>query len=197
MERGFGCSTGGLSPGEHCAQCQTLLKGARKHDQLRKTARPDCYRQHSVVRRRPGRAVRHALSRALGHAQGGRKIGIAYEELPPGKQSVPLHYHLLEEEHLIALEGEATLRLGEERHRIKAGDYVGFPAGQRAGHCLVNEGNAPFRYIVVGDHEPNDVCIYPDSNKVLVRKLDRAIFRDGQRLDYWDSERADEPVKRP
>ena len=70
----------------------------------------------------------------------GRKIGIAYEELPPGKQSVPFHYHLLEEEHLIALEGEATLRLGEERHRIKAGDYVGFPAGQRAGHCLVNEG---------------------------------------------------------
>src|SRR6185503_9948679 len=70
----------------------------------------------------------------------GRKIGIAYEELPPGKQSVPFHYHLLEEEHLIALEGEATLRLGEEQHRIKAGDYVGFPAG----HCLVNEGTAPF-----------------------------------------------------
>ncbi len=126
----------------------------------------------------------------------GRKIGIAYEELPPGKQSVPFHYHLLEEEHLIALEGEATLRLGEERHRIKAGDYVGFPAGQRAGHCLVNDGNAPFRYIVIGDHEPNDVCVYPDSNKVLVRKLDRAIFRDGPRLDYWDGERADEPVKR-
>ena len=126
----------------------------------------------------------------------GRKIGIACEELPPGKQSVPFHYHLLEEEHLIALEGEATLRLGEERHRIKAGDYVGFPAGQRAGHCLVNEGTAPFRYIVIGDHEPNDICVYPDSNKVLVRKLDRAIFRDGQRLDYWDGERADEPVKR-
>ena len=92
--------------------------------------------------------------------------------------------------------GEATLRLGEERHRIKAGDYVGFPAGQRAGHCLVNEGDAPFRYIVIGDHEPNDICVYPDSNKVLVRKLDRAIFRDGQRLDYWDGERVDEPVKR-
>ena len=52
----------------------------------------------------------------------------------------PFHYHLLEEEHIIALEGEATLRLGEERHRIKAGDDVDSPAGQRAGHCLVNEG---------------------------------------------------------
>ena len=45
----------------------------------------------------------------------GRKIGIAYEELPPGKQSVPFHYHLLEEEHLIALEARrrsASARIG-------------------------------------------------------------------------------------
>ena len=135
--------------------------------------------------------------RVLSDTRGdGRKIGVSYEELPPGKQSVPFHYHLLEEEHIVALEGEATLRLGEERYRIKAGDYVGFPAGQRAGHCLVNESDAPFRYIVIGDHEPNDVCVYPDSNKVLVRALDRAIFRDGARLDYWDGERADEPLQR-
>ena len=57
----------------------------------------------------------------------GRKIGIAYEELPPGKQSVPFHYHMLEEEHIIGLEGEATLRLGDKRYRIKAGDYVMLP----------------------------------------------------------------------
>ena len=125
----------------------------------------------------------------------GRKIGVSYEELPPSKQSVPFHYHFLEEEHIIALEGEATLRLGDDRYSIKAGDYVGFPAGQRAGHCLVNEGDAPFRYIVIGDHEPNDVCVYPDSNKILVRALDRAIFRDGERLDYWDGEQADQSIK--
>lgn len=126
----------------------------------------------------------------------GRKIGISYEELPPGKQSVPFHYHLLEEEHIVALAGEATLRLGDERHTIRAGDYVGFPAGQRTGHCLINEGNAPFRYIVIGDRAPDDVCVYPDSNKVLVRALDRAIFRDGERLDYWDGEREDVPIER-
>jgi uncharacterized cupin superfamily protein len=123
----------------------------------------------------------------------GRKIGISYEELPPGKQSVPFHYHLLEEEHIIALEGEATLRLGDGRYRIRAGDYVGFPAGQRAGHCLVNESDAPFRFLMIGDHEPNEVCVYPDSAKVMVRGLDRAIFRDAERLDYWNGERAEEP----
>jgi uncharacterized cupin superfamily protein len=124
----------------------------------------------------------------------GRKIGIAYEELPPGRQSVTFHYHLLEEEHIIALKGEATLRLGEKRYRIKAGDYVAFPAGQRAGHCLVNDSGAPFLFIIIGDHNPHDVCIYPDSNKISIRAFDRAIIRNGERLDYWDGERADEPA---
>ena len=125
---------------------------------------------------------------------GGHKIGIGYVELPPGKQSVPFHYHMLEEEHIIALEGEATLRLGEDRYTIKAGDYVSFPAGQRAGHCLVNESNAAFRFLVIGDNQPDEVCVYPDSNKVAIRALG-AILRDVERLDYWDGERADEPVK--
>jgi uncharacterized cupin superfamily protein len=125
----------------------------------------------------------------------GRKIGVSVEELPPGKQSVPFHYHMIEEEHIIALEGEATLRLGEDLYRIKAGDYAGFPAGQRAGHCLINESDAPFRFIMIGDNSPNEVCVYPDSNKVSARALDRAVFRD-ERIDYWDGERADEPIKR-
>ncbi len=126
-----------------------------------------------------------------------RKIGVSYEELPPGKQSCPLHYHMVEEEHIIALEGEATLRLGDERYKIKAGDYVGFPAGQRAGHCLVNDGDKPFCFIMIGDNQPNEVCVYPDSNKISVSALrdnDRFIVRNGERLDYWDGEKKDEPL---
>lgn len=123
-----------------------------------------------------------------------RKIGIAYEELAPGKQSVPFHYHLVEEEHIIALKGEATLRLGDQRYRIKAGDYVAFPAGQRAGHCLINESDAPFLFIIIGDHDPHEVCVYPDSGKILIHGLGRAIIRDNERLDYWEGERADEAV---
>mgnify|MGYP002626279810 FL=1 len=122
------------------------------------------------------------------------RIGISYEELPPGKQSVPFHYHLLEEEHIIALEGECTLRLGDERYTLRAGDYVGFPAGQAAGHCLINETDAQFRYIMIGDHAPNEVAVYPDSNKVLIRGLGRAILRDQHRLDYFDGEKPDEPA---
>jgi uncharacterized cupin superfamily protein len=127
--------------------------------------------------------------------KGGRKIGVSYEELSPGKQSAPFHYHMLEEEHIIALEGEATLRLGEERYTIKAGDYVVFPAGEPAGHCLINESETPFRFLVIGDHQPNEVCVYPDSGKVLVRAYDNIVLRYTEGLGYYDGERADEPVE--
>ena len=112
---------------------------------------------------------------------------MAIEELPPGRQSCPAHYHLLEEEHLLALEGEATLRLGGRRHLIKAGDYVCFPAGQKAGHCLINEGEAPFRFLIIGERNPHDVIHYPDSGKVSVRLLAR-LYRHGEAVDYWDGE---------
>lgn len=124
----------------------------------------------------------------------GRKIGVSYEELPPGKQSVPFHYHMVEEEHIVALEGEATLRLGEERYTLKAGDYVGFPAGQRAGHCLINETDKPFRFIMIGDRSPNEVCVYPDSGKVMIDAFDRLIVRQDESLDYFDGEKPDEPA---
>lgn len=125
----------------------------------------------------------------------GRKIGVSYEELPPRKQSVPFHYHLMEEEHIVALEGECTLRLGEQRFTLKAGEYVCFPAGERLGHCLINETDKPFRFIMIGNHEPDEVAVYPDSNKILIRGLDGAILRDENRSHYTDGERADEPIK--
>ena len=114
-------------------------------------------------------------------------MGVAVEELPPGKQSCPAHYHFLEEEHIIALDGEATLRLGEETYPIRAGDYVCFPAGQAAAHCLINESEAPFRFLIIGERNPHDVIHYPDSGKVSVRLLSK-LFRHADVLDYWAGE---------
>lgn len=126
--------------------------------------------------------------------EGGRKIGIAIEVVQPGKQTSPFHYHMVEEEHIIALEGEAMLRLGDERYPIKAGDYVCFPAAQRAGHCIVNESGAPFKFMIVGDRAENDTCVYPDSGKIMVRNMGRLILPEGESLDYWRDEKAEEPL---
>ena len=125
--------------------------------------------------------------RALTDAGGGSRVGVAIEELPPGKQSCPFHYHLLEEEHLLVLEGRATLRLGERSYAIKAGDYVCFPAGQKAGHCLINEGDTPCRFLIIGERNPNDVIVYPDSGKVKVRLMDEN-YRLSATVGYWEGE---------
>lgn len=121
-------------------------------------------------------------------------VGMAIEELPPGSRSAPFHYHIFEEEHLFILDGTPTLRLGATRYRLKPDDYVCFPAGQKAGHCLVNESDALCRYIVIGERNPNEICLYPDSNKVLVRALDRTVLDLSARRGYWHGEETGLPA---
>lgn len=129
---------------------------------------------------------RHLSLAALGEDY---HVGVAIEELGPGKQSSPAHYHIFEEEHVYILDGRLTLRLGAERHAMKAGDYACFPAGQKAGHCLINDGGEVCRYVIVGERNPREVAVYPDSGKVLVRALGpRTIFDLAARRGYWDGE---------
>jgi uncharacterized cupin superfamily protein len=127
------------------------------------------------------------LSRAaLGEAY---RIGVSIEELAPGRQSTPAHYHIFEEEHVFVLEGALALRLGPDTYEMKAGDYVCFPAGQKAGHCLVNRGSAVCRYVMIGERNPNEIAVYTDSNKVLVRALGRHALLDlAATRGYWDGE---------
>ena len=139
-----------------------------------------------------GVRYKHLSSAALGDAY---HVGVAIEELPPGMQTAPAHYHFLEEEHLYILEGALTARIGAATHRMKAGDYVCFPAGQKAGHCLINHTAAPCRYVVIGENNPNEVVVYTDSNKVLVRPLGRrALFDLAATRNYWDGEKTGLPV---
>ena len=134
----------------------------------------------------PRFAVRykHLSLAALGESY---HVGVALEELAPGKQSAPFHYHFLEEEHVYLLEGTLTVRIGPETFEMKPGGYVCFPAGQRAGHCLINNSSALCRYVIVGERNPNEVSVYPESNKVLPRQLGRLLDLDATR-GYWDGE---------
>src|SRR5918994_2364986 len=81
----------------------------------------------------------HLSSAPMGE---GYRVGVAIEELGPGKQSSPAHYHIFEEEHVYILEGALTVRIGVDAYEMKAGDYVCFPAAQKAGHCLINNSGA-------------------------------------------------------
>jgi uncharacterized cupin superfamily protein len=70
------------------------------------------------------------------------------------------------------------------------GDYVCFPAGQKIGHSFLNSGNGPCSYLMIGERNPADVCIYPDSNKISVRAIkdERDIFDMAATRSYWDGE---------
>lgn len=111
-------------------------------------------------------------TKALGEAAGCEHVGVVLEELPPGKQSSVPHFHTTEEEHLFVLEGEAFLCWGDEEYQLTPGSYVCFPAGEPRAHYLVNHGSEDCRYIVVGERNPNDVVVYPDHGRMMVRALD-------------------------
>lgn len=139
-----------------------------------------------------GLRYRHLSSAVLGEDY---RIGVAIEELPPGMQTAPAHYHIFEEEHLYLLEGELTVRLGDGRHSMKPGEYICFPAGQKAGHCLINETDTVCRYVIIGENNPNEVVVYTDSKKVLLRALGRrALFDLGATRGYWDGEETGLPA---
>jgi uncharacterized cupin superfamily protein len=97
---------------------------------------------------------------------------------------------MVEEEHALILDGQVTLLLGEERHAMKPGDYVCFPAGQKVGHSFLNSGTGPCSYLMIGARSANDVCVYPDSNKMAVNGLrTRAcVFDMAAVRRYWDGE---------
>lgn len=116
---------------------------------------------------------------------GGTQISISNEVLPPGKQANQAHYHLLEEEHLLVLEGALTLRLGERTHLMQAGDYVCFPAGQKVGHSIFNHTDAPCRYLIIGNPNPHDVAVHTDTGRVSV-KLTGEGYRQSETMGYWD-----------
>ena len=145
----------------------------------------------------PGSAHFGGRSRHLTYAALGRPdyhVGVLIEAPAPGKRLAPRHYHMLEEEHALILEGEATLLLGDERHAMTAGDYVCFPAGRKVGHSLMNSGTGPCRYLMVGQSDASDVCVYPDSNKMAVKALrtERCVYDMAGLRGYWDGEDAPE-----
>ncbi|RKG77063.1 cupin domain-containing protein [Corallococcus terminator] len=144
--------------------------------------------------------TRVALKRKqLGAAAHGRKLGCSLVELPPGRRSWPLHYHLANEEALYFLAGAGTLRLGSEEVPVREGDYVALPPGAGTAHQLINSGTEPLRYLCFSTMEEPDVLVYPDSKKVGIMagaapggdKASRTLHVNlplAASVDYWDGE---------
>lgn len=133
-----------------------------------------------------GHGERFAIAyQVLGEFAGASQITVCMEVLRPGKQANQAHYHVLEEEHLLVLEGSMTVRLGERPYIVEQGHYVCFPGGQKVAHSITNHTDKPCRYLILGNSPKNDVMVYPDTWRVHV-KLAGESCHTSPTMEYWE-----------
>ncbi len=100
--------------------------------------------------------------RALGDAAGLTRVGINYTVLAPGKESSMRHWHTHEDELMYMLSGEVVLVTDAGERVLKAGQFVGFPAGREDGHHFINRSDQPAVYLEISNRDDEDSAYYPD-----------------------------------
>jgi len=134
-------------------------------------------------------------SARLASGTAAEKMGASIDIVPPGKRACPYHFHYVEEEMFIVLEGEGTLRVAGEMLPIRAGDTIFIPPGPEYPHQILNTSGKPLKYLSLSVNAETEICEYPDSNKYLAVSRKKGPMLDGRRmhrvkddLDYWDGE---------
>ena len=139
-------------------------------------------------RDRDGWRIKEAF---VGHHIGGELIGASLAEVEPGNKLWPYHTHHANEEWVIVLRGEPTLRTPEGEQVLKEGDVVAFRRGREGAHQIVNRTDAPVRVLMLSSMIAPDVVEYLDTGKIGARSVsgDRIFFaRPGPEVGYWDDE---------
>jgi uncharacterized cupin superfamily protein len=125
----------------------------------------------------------------VGKRLGAEKIGASVYELAPGQRTFPYHWHQVEEEWLIVLRGEPTLRDPTGERTLAAGDCVVFRAGPEGAHGIRNDTGEPVRLLMLSSEAAAEICFYPDSGKVGLFGDDlRKIIGSEPELDYFAGE---------
>jgi uncharacterized cupin superfamily protein len=127
----------------------------------------------------------------VGHQIGAELIGGSMYELEPGDKLWPFHTHHANEEWVIVLRGDPTLRTHEGEQQLREGDVVAFPRGKEGAHQISNRTDSPIRVLMLSTLIKPDIVEYLDTGKVGARSVagDRILFaRPGPELEYWEGE---------
>ena len=122
---------------------------------------------------------------------GAELIGGSMYELEPGDGLWPYHVHHANEEWLLVVRGQPTLRTPEGEQELEEGDVVAFPRWDEGAHQVSNWTDAPIRVLMLSTLVAPDLVHYSDSGKFGARgaKGERVLLsRPGPILDYWDGE---------
>jgi uncharacterized cupin superfamily protein len=121
-------------------------------------------------------------TRSLGDATGLSTIGVHLVRLEQGGTSSVFHFHHQDEEWVYILAGRGIAEIGDEKHEVGAGDFMGFVAGSQA-HNLHNPHAEDLVYLVGGNRWPFDVCDYPRIGKRRYRVNGRNVYVDADVLE--------------
>ncbi|MEZ4440012.1 MAG: cupin domain-containing protein [Polyangiaceae bacterium] len=113
----------------------------------------------------------HAFKVLTSMGDSGGRLGINQTRLPPGRCAVPYHRHQLADEAFFVVSGRGVLRFGDELHPLRPGDCVSCPAGSGKAHQIANPYDEDLIYLSIGINADHEVCVYPDSGKVMVKSL--------------------------
>ena len=102
-------------------------------------------------------------------------------ELPPGQALCPYHYES-EEEWLLVLQGEVTVRHPEGEDVLGPGDVTAFPAGPAGAHKTTNHGTETVRMLMFANSDPIGYCRLPGLGQDLVLDQLLATERDDVRV---------------
>lgn len=114
------------------------------------------------------------------------RLGVRAMRVPAGRTACPFHAHAREDEVFYVLSGRGLFRYGDRVREVRAGDCITCPAGTGIAHQLANPFVEDLVYLGIGVHDPDEVCVYPDSGKVMVRSLGKVGRL--QPTDYFDGE---------
>ena len=127
---------------------------------------------------------------SLSQQFGSTLTGLGVYEVEPGQSTWPYHFELAEEEWVIVISGELTLRTPDGERRLRAGDVACFPAGPSGAHAVRNDGSEPARFAMPSSMARfADGAVYPDSGTFVVRSpgfTHRG--RLGDEVPYWEGE---------
>jgi len=146
---------------------------------------------YDEIREHPGFRCRRAR---LSRQAGSERLGLSLWELGPGEAAYPYHYHLAEEELLVVLEGQPSLRSPQGWRELQTGEVVPFLRGEGGAHQLVNRTASVVRFLAFSTNGEPDIVIRPDSGTLgaYERRPEggglRAVFRSADCVDYYEGE---------
>lgn len=124
----------------------------------------------------------------LGQMAGLQRCALNLARVPPGRESFIYHSHSLQEEFVYILSGRGTAEIGEERHEVGPGDFMGFPT-DGTGHHLINTGDEELVYLMGGERTAVEVARFPRIGKQQIFEGDRiALYetKDARQLTLAD-----------